>query len=397
MKRNDDYEMYDDVSDRKVVRRKRKNVIQKRVEEIRANSDDLLGEISDDDFYVDEIKERRKDRRRQKEKEKNISKTNKRKPVSPMQRRIRRIVSTVIILGVFLTVCIILSLTVLFKTQNFVVTGTNKYTKEEIVQECGIHEGDNIFLSPKAIAEWRIEGKFPYVEECHVGVKIPDTITINIKEAVESYLVKINDSEYLVISSTGKILKKSNTPNGIKLPLLIGPKATVTEVGEIIKFEDEDVIETIDTISKVFADNGYSGITEINASVKSEITFTYDGRIKVILGVPENLSYKIRTAMTIIKEKIDVNKGIKLEGILDVSKCDTTKRSYFSEASLLKEQQAESQSKKETKTEDSEDKDDEDEDEEDEDNEDEDSEDKEDEENAEEEQEILAQDQWYVG
>ena len=88
----------------------------------------------------------------------------------------------------------------------------------------------------------------------------------------------------------------------------------------------------IESITQTFADNGYQGITEIDATNMADISFTYENRIKVKLGIPEDLDYKIRTAMIIINDKIDSATTVKTAGVLDVSRCNTTKRSYFDEA-----------------------------------------------------------------
>ena len=147
--------------------------------------------------------------------------------------------------------------------------------------------------------------------------------------------MEYGDEGYLLVSTKGRILDKVADISGNKLPVFIGPAPLSGEIGDYIEYEDDAVPAITDTITEVFADNGYSGITEINCKNPADVSFTYDNRIKVRLGLPEDLSYKIRTAMTIITEKIDVNASVSVEGELDVSRCNVTKRSYFDEKSLL--------------------------------------------------------------
>lgn len=320
--------------------------------------DDMLNEFSDDtnSFYTDEVSERerreqefvderdRRSRRKKgifgKGKKKKPSKNAKnakkkpekpRKPLSPTQRRIIRIISYVSIVAIVLIVGVILSLTVLFKTQAYEVSGNTKYTEEQIIEACGIKKGENIFLAPKRPAENRIKKAFPYVEESTVSFKIPDTIRIAVVEAVEGYLIKVNQTEYLVISTRGRILDRITDVSQYNLPIFIGPTLTSGEVGDYVSYEDDKVVTMIESITQTFADNGYQGITEIDATNMADISFTYENRIKVKLGIPEDLDYKIRTAMIIINDKIDSATTVKTAGILDVSRCNTTKRSYFDE------------------------------------------------------------------
>ena len=306
-------------------------------------NDDMLAEFShgDDDFYVDEVAEnaRRNPQpergSRPERKERPQKKRRERKPLTPLQRKISRIVSYCLIVAIILSVGVVLSLTVLFKTQRYEVAGTERYTAEELTEVCGIHEGENIFLAPKSPAERRIKNKFPYVEDVDVTFKIPDTIKINITEADEGYLIKTSDTEYTLISTKGRILDKVEDISGYDLPIFIGPSPSSGEIGDYVEYEDETVMKIINKISSTFAENGYQGITEIDATNPANVSFTYDGRIKVKLGLPEDLSYKVRTAMTIINENIDINTTAKIEGVLDVSRCNVTKKSYFDEKPLL--------------------------------------------------------------
>ena len=324
---------------------KKQNINRPQPRADRYEAGEALDEFSDgfNDFYVDESADSRRAPRdgrdhdrpdRGSRKEKDEPRRQPRKPVSPMRRRLRRIAGTAVILIVIIVIGVILSLTVLFKTQNYKIIGNNLYLESDIISTCGISEGENIFLAPKKPAEERIVKRFPYVESARVSFNIPDTIKIEIKEAVEGYLYKVSDTEYLIISTKGRILNRIADKTGYDLPIFIGPTIKSGEIGDFVEYEDKGIIDIIEGITQVFADNGYQGITEINATDAANISFTYDSRIKVKLGIPEDLSYKIRTAMTIINTKLDVNAASSVTGVLDVSRCNSTKRSYFNEQAI---------------------------------------------------------------
>lgn len=306
--------------------------------------DDLLLEFSQNDdgdnyeLFVDERVERKRVKKQQKQSAKKAKKEKIKKPVSPLVRRIRNIITSCVIVAVVLIVCVVLSLTVLFKTQNYEITGTTRYTQEEIIKTCGIGGNDNIFLANKKAAQKRLVNTYAYIEEADVSFAIPDTITIDITEAMPSYIVSVSESNYLIASSKGRILEQVESIKKYDLPLFLCSELKTYEVGGYIKYEDDKTSDIIDTIVTVFADNGYTGITEINSTNLADITFTYDDRIVVKLGLPEDISYKVRTAMTIIVEKLDLNGTQTTEGELDVSSCNTTKKSYFKEQSLIDSQ-----------------------------------------------------------
>ncbi len=303
-------------------------------------ADQALVEISkkgNDDYelFVDEIAEQKQEEKLLKLYKKSEKKNKIPKPVTPFARRVKNIITYCTIVAVVLIVCVVLSLTVLFKTQAYDVSGNTKYTQQELVNTCGITLNENIFLANKKAASQRLVSTYAYIEEAKVSFAIPDTITIEIKEAVPAYLVKVTDGEYLVASAKGRILEKTDSADKYDLPLFMGNNLKSNVVGGYIAYESETTLNIINEIVTVFADNGYKGITEIDATDTGDVSFTYDDRIKVKIGVPEDISYKVRTAMTIITEKLDLNGSKTTEGELDVSSCNTTKKSYFREQSLI--------------------------------------------------------------
>ncbi|MBQ8539095.1 MAG: FtsQ-type POTRA domain-containing protein [Ruminococcus sp.] len=316
-------------------------------------ADDALYEFSKkgrDDFFVDESARRKTTKKPTKKpvkksakppvkqaltKKKKSKKTKIKKPVTPLMRKIRNIIACCVIVAIVLIVCVVLSLTVLFKTQNYTVTGNTKYDQNEIITTCGITKNENIFLANKRSAEKKLMKAYPYIEAVDVSFAIPDTITIDVIEAVPAYIVKVTDSQFLIVSSQGRILEQVGATKGYDIPLFLGPDVSNAVVGEYVEFEGKKTLEIINEIVSVFVDNGYTGITELDATDPGNISFTYDGRIKVKLGLPEDISYKVRTAMTIILEKLDLNGTTTTEGELDVSSCNTTKKSYFKEQSLI--------------------------------------------------------------
>lgn len=307
-------------------------------------ADELLSEFSKkgrDDFFVDERVERKKAQKKtqQTKKKTKKSKSKVKKPVTPLMRKIRNIIAYCIIVAIVLIVCVVLSLTVLFKTQSYEVTGNTKYDQNEIISTCGITTSENIFLANKRAAEKKLTKAYPYIEEVDVSFAIPDTITIDITEAVPAYIVRVTDTQYMIVSSKGRVLETVESTQGYDIPLFLGPDVSSVAVGEYVEFSDENTLRIINEIVTVFVDNGYTGITELDATDPANISFTYDGRIKVKLGLPEDISYKVRTAMTIILEKLDLNGTATTEGELDVSDCNTTKKSYFRDKSLIEAEQ----------------------------------------------------------
>lgn len=283
----------------------------------------------DDGFYIDEFGERQKQQRvaqsiheQENEKVKRLK-----KPMTSNQIKKRRIMASAITCGVVLLIGVILSLTVLFKTEKIEVEGNSFYSEDQILSYANVALQSNIFVGKMTATPDKIAEKLPYVESAKVDFVVPDTIKITITDAVPSYVI-INDGKFLLISSKGRILDVM-ADNSSNYPVLSSSSLKNTTVGEYVSYSDENVPVILEEISDSLSKNEFKGITGIDVTNTANIKLVYDNRIAVIIGLPEDIDYKIRTAMAIITEKLDPNKTGAIYGTLDVSSCSTTKTSRF--------------------------------------------------------------------
>lgn len=283
----------------------------------------------DDGFYIDEFGERQKQQRvaqsiheQENEKVKRLK-----KPMTSNQIKKRRIMASAITCGVVLLIGVILSLTVLFKTEKIEVEGNSFYSEDQILSYANVALQSNIFVGKMTATPDKIAEKLPYVESAKVDFVVPDTIKITITDAVPSYVI-INDGKFLLISSKGRILDVM-ADNSSNYPVLSSSSLENTTVGEYVSYSDENVPVILEEISDSLSKNEFKGITGIDVTNTANIELVYDNRIAVIIGLPEDIDYKIRTAMAIITEKLDPNKTGAIYGTLDVSSCSTTKTSRF--------------------------------------------------------------------
>lgn len=283
----------------------------------------------EDGYYIDEYTERKKQRRRAQiiqEQESEVIRRSK-KPRTKKQLKIQRILVSTAILLVVLAVGITLSLTVLFKTEKIEVEGDKYYYEDQIIAFSNVQLQQNIFIATMGSTPENISENLPYVEEADISFSIPDTVKITIKNAIPSYVIK-NGNEYLLVSSKGRILD-TITENTDNLPELKCGELTVTEVGKFVSFTDENVTDILEAVSESIIENEVKDITGFDVTDTANITLNYDNRITINIGLPEDIDYKIKTAMTIINEKLDPNDTKTITGTLDVSSCNTNKMSRY--------------------------------------------------------------------
>lgn len=294
----------------------------------RNTSEKLSSDVYNDDFFVDESKIRKQKAakiRKQKNK-------NQKPPLSPKKRKIKHIVTYVIIFSVVFLIGLTLCLTVLFKTEKISVEGNTLYDEQLIVQLSSVQMEENIFLAKFNSTPQKIKDTLPYIEDARVDFKIPDTITITVKNAEAAYVI-VSNNQFYKVSAEGRILELSdeNTEN---LPIILCSEIKNTEVGKYIEFADDNITKILKDINDCIIENEYKGISYIDIRKPANINMIYDNRIKIVIGLPEDISYKLKTAMTIIIEKLDQNGAVKSEGTLNVSECNSTKKSYFKDEKI---------------------------------------------------------------
>lgn len=246
------------------------------------------------------------------------------KKLTAKQRKFRTRLGYAAAFVVFLLVAVLLSVTVLFKTTEIIVEGENiPYTSEEIIEVSGIDYGDNIFLSKKKAAVKKIVDAFPYIENAEISMKIPGTQIIKVDVAVASFEVAVNGG-YAIVSTNGRILEKIDSPT-YTIPLLKGLKITDTEVGQYITFEKNTTQQVLSEVINSIHENNVPNIYGIDISNTADIELNYDNRITISLGVPEDVGYKLRTAMAIINNELAPTD----KGNLDVSLANSDRKSSY--------------------------------------------------------------------
>lgn len=285
-----------------------------------------------DGYYIDEYGARQKQQRRAKEIHEQEAEVVRRlkKPLTQKQIRLRRAVIYSAIFAVVLIIGAVLSLTVLFKTEKIEVEGDKYYYEDQIIAFSGVEYQQNIFVEAMSADAENISKNLPYVEKAEVTFSIPDTVIIKITNAVPSYVIE-NGNEYLIISSNGRILD-SAANNADNLPLLKCEELDSVKPGDYVSFSDDNIPEILETVTESLKANDVKNITAFDVTDTANIMLVYDNRITINLGLPEDIDYKIRTAITIINDNLDPNNTGTVEGVLDVSSCNSNKISRFKPA-----------------------------------------------------------------
>ncbi len=254
-------------------------------------------------------------------------------PSSPYKRKVKRILFYAATLLVLVSVCIVLSLTVFFKIDSISVEGETRYSKEDIIASCMIEPGDNLILCNTSPGESEIWRKFPYIESVTIRKKLFNRIVINVQEAVPTSMIE-SQGKYVLLSESGKIIDifdKKQTD----VPIIMGAKLNNPRLSSSISYQDSSIESFINEILSAADRYGFGVLKTIDISNLSKITLEHKKGLHIILGTPENIDYKMKTAMKILQKGVSEEDG----GTLDVSlSASEGGKSYFRSQKTVKQE-----------------------------------------------------------
>ena len=231
---------------------------------------------------------------------------------------------------VAVVLAIVFGMSIFFKVATVTVTGNEKYTAWDIREASGIQDGENLFSISEPKISNSITKKLPYVKKVRVGIKLPDTVKIEIVEIDVVYAVESTDGSWWLMRSDGGLTEKVSSADAEQYTKILGvtlenPEAGKTATAFQPVSEGEETVpitvyasEQLDaalTIAQYLENVGIiGGADSINVSDMGDLEMQFDERYKVLLGDSLELGHKIRKMKAAIDKMGDYQSGT-----LDVS------------------------------------------------------------------------------
>ena len=274
-------------------------------------------------------------------------------PESAKKKKIKRIIFYTAALTVTVIVSALLSLTVFFKIDEIYVEGTKRYPEKDIIAASMIEKNENLILCNTSPGEKNIIEKFPYVEDVYIQKQLFNKIAIKITEAKPFLMIK-NGEKYFVLSQKGKIIE-INEENKYDVPMIVGAKLKKTKLCAYSEYENENTKKYLEEVMSLVKKYEIKDVSTVDVTSMTNIFLVKKNGFKLIIGSPENLDYKFKSAVSIMNEHISETDT----GVLDVSMVDAEgAKSYFkskdtskAESSKPVEESKQESSKEESKEE----------------------------------------------
>lgn len=216
---------------------------------------------------------------------------------------------------------LVMCLSLFFRVEEVVVSGTEKYTPWMVKEASGISDGDSLLSISDARVSGNIISALPYVKYARVGIKLPGTVYIDIEELDMTYAIQARDGSWWLIAADGRVVEQIETTAASGYTRIFGVQADAprtdqtVRAAEPITAQTDPTVETEEggmplptttqitgadrlravlTILAALEENGVIGqIASIDVTNLNDITMEYGQRLHVVLGTSENLAYKV--------------------------------------------------------------------------------------------------------
>ena len=257
-------------------------------------------------------------------------------PPKPFNRN-RLLLSLAITLAVVLALSF--SISIFFNVEVITVSGAEKYDAWTVKEASGIQYGDSLLSFGKAKAVGKIKLELPYVNTVRIGIKLPDTVNIEITEWDVLYSIRDDGNRWWLLNSEGKIVDNVDSATAGEYTQILGVAVTEATAGQQAKAYEtsnatdesgetlmsvvraSDRLNTALSIITCLEGNGIIGeVASVDVSDLGNLELWYGQRFQVQLGDSMDLNYKIKCLKSVVKgtdEKTTLKEYD--SGILDIS------------------------------------------------------------------------------
>ncbi len=231
-----------------------------------------------------------------------------------------------------IVLALVFGMSIFFKVQTVTVAGVDKYTEWEIFEASGIQKGEALLGLNRARAIAKIRTALPYVGDVRIGIKLPDTVMIEITELKAVYAIEDTEAGWWLMDATGRLVDSTDGAAAKDYARVIGVKIENPVVGQQAKAAEPTTDPTDPTedsapstipasmlldnalqiLSALEANGVMDKIDTVDPSDLQQLTIWYEDKYQVNLGNSENLTYKVgamKDTIVVLHEKNDYRPG----------------------------------------------------------------------------------------
>lgn len=191
---------------------------------------------------------------------------------------------------------VVLGVAIFFQVRTVEVQGNVIYSDEQVSEISGVEPGDNLVMVNRASVMGNIKANLPYVQDVSVGLILPDTVVVKIKESDVAGLVKADVGSEWYINTKGRILGSTSSGFNGQIIELTGFTVVAPAAGQQA-VASEGMAENMSAALAVLAEMEETGlmdqVTSVNAEKSYDVRLFCAEQYEIMLGGTDELDYKI--------------------------------------------------------------------------------------------------------
>lgn len=213
----------------------------------------------------------------------------------------------------FVLICgaIGLALAMFFKIEDIEISGSSRYTNQQITAAAEVRVGDNLFFLNKYDAAARIRRQLPYVETVQFRRVLPNKLVVHVTECQDPVAIKQDGTVYLLCDK-GTIVDTVSTAKWSQYIQIEGLTLLDPQVGAEARAAatQQSVLERLLTILTLLDDKGMlHQVQVIDLSDAARITIRYTDRFDVQFLWDADFDYKLDYLAAVVDKLEDNEKG----------------------------------------------------------------------------------------
>lgn len=265
----------------------------------------------------------------------------------------RRKLARLLLLCAGILVLLVLLFFVIFQTKNIEVTGSNRYTEDEIRQL--VEQQEPLSFNTVLLTFFPVRADFsgvPFLEDISYELISPTTVRAVMDEKTAVGYVEVDgqkayfdgdgivlecipqeeetqgqaqaegtqeeveslDTQPLTEEDPTETQTQEYNPNLEDIPRIEGLNAVSASVGEQLPVSDTAIFETLDALTRLL-DRFELWPEQVNVSEEMELTLIYEGNIRILLGGEEYLEEKITKLSGILPQLEGLSGELHLEDV----------------------------------------------------------------------------------
>lgn len=209
------------------------------------------------------------------------------------------------------------------------VSGAEKYSAATVVESSGITDGENLITLSKARVGSNILATLPYVNTVRVGIRLPDTVVIQIEELEVAYAAQDQNGSWWLLNTQGRVVDTCKAADAEDYTQILGVQLAAPAVGaDAVAYEplpepDESgatipvTVYASERLQAAISIIGYLEEVELIGTVSSvdvsklgDIELWYGTRFQMLLGDTNNLHKKVDALAQTVKQLDEYDTGV---------------------------------------------------------------------------------------